>query len=159
MPLYLDDRDAFSRAVAREAAHAAVAEHFGMTVHDVELDWRGFPVCHYSGEVCDGVPPYEANILILLAGFVGERVWGQREWWSSADDLSQWMDHVEFDPNDRPDSAFEADLVLALQVSGNDLERLNERERQAHALLTEHQPVLERWRDLTTALHGLAGGQ
>ena len=156
MSLFLDKRAEFDRAVAREAAHGAVAEHFGMRVQGVDLDWRGFPVCRYSGDLRDDEEPLQVNLLIMVAGFVGERLRDGRGWATSVEDLSAWIDSIEFDPNDRPDSFFESDLVLALQAVGNDLVRLNECECQVHTLLVKEKAVEARWEDLMRSLQKLA---
>lgn len=155
MPLYLDDPAKFRGAVARESAHAAVAEHFGMVVQRAEIDWRGFPVCHYGGTVTSGIRVHDANLVILVAGLVGERLAAGSDWRTPAGDLGGWMEAVEFDPNDTPDSVFHGDLVLALKAVGGDVSTLNVLEARAHELLTAAPRVTARWRVLRDGLMAL----
>ena len=137
MTFSIDDEPDFRVAAARESAHAAVAEHFGFEVFEVEVDWRGFPVCRYRGELGPRTDAQRANVVILLAGLVGERLARGVPWWTPAGELGPWLESGrELDPGDSPDAAFQGDLLLALRALEDDVAALQRLEATAHALLT-----------------------
>ncbi|MFT5394567.1 MAG: hypothetical protein ACI8PT_004778 [Gammaproteobacteria bacterium] len=144
MPLNLDDPKKFRAALSRESAHGAVAEYFGKTVVHVELDWPGFPVCAHEGPVA-GQPVLEENLVIPVAGLVGERLSVDKPWQSLETDMGSWIEDLEFDPNDTPDSAFYGYFLLALRAEDGDIAQLRRLEAKADVLLTGMR-VRNRWR-------------
>ena len=146
-------------AIAHEAAHAAVAEHLGWKVIQVEMGGGlGFVGFNFNGT------PYceRDDLLITLAGRVGEKVSGVYdrqgvafEW--SEDDYDSALDTIEY--GDEEDLAAVGDIgsaVSLLREMEQGLPELREASDEVEALLNGD--LAASWQGWKEFIAGLSDG-